>query len=497
MAGGSNGGMESYLPLALALGATVATGGAAAPMLGEAMGAEGVGAAMLGSGLIGAGTGGLSAALTGGNVGQSALMGGLGGAAMGGIGSAFGGGASLTGPEAANVGLDVAPVGTPAQASPNDLAMGFDRPGAEIDPNAWGSEVGTNPANAAKDVNFIPGTNAPGTPIPTSTGGWSDLSGMQKAGIIGAGTLGLTKLLGQQNTITPQQSQGVPKGLQYHFNEDPNAMYQPATAPYYGGINPQYGGPPAQRIQGYADGGEIGTVEQMSRVNATGNNQMFPQSGLGGLTGANTYQNATNTPTPNNVLEPTDTITDPYSGQMSFATGGITSPTSPTQNSADTQQGAYNLNAIKQYMEVGKTVDGYKQLSVLASRGDDNAIEALNNLKNQAPGTAYEAPVQAAQGGIMGYAKGGLGSYSDGGQMLKGPGDGMSDDIPARIGKHQPARLADGEFVVPADVVSHLGNGSTDAGAKHLYAMMDKVRSARTGRKAQGKQIKPEKYLTV
>ena len=88
-----------------------------------------------------------------------------------------------------------------------------------------------------------------------------------------------------------------------------------------------------------------------------------------------------------------------------------------------------------------------------------------------------------------------LGSYSDGGRMLKGPGDGMSDDIPAKIGGKQEARLADGEFVVSADVVSGLGNGSTDAGAKQLYKMMDKVRSARTGTKKQGKQIKPERYL--
>lgn len=105
----------------------------------------------------------------------------------------------------------------------------------------------------------------------------------------------------------------------------------------------------------------------------------------------------------------------------------------------------------------------------------------------------------AAQGGLMdSYAQGGistLGSYSDGGRLLKGPGDGMSDNIPAKIGEKQPARLADGEFVVPADVVSHLGNGSTDAGAKQLYKMMDKVRTARTGRKAQGKQINPKKYM--
>ena len=97
-----------------------------------------------------------------------------------------------------------------------------------------------------------------------------------------------------------------------------------------------------------------------------------------------------------------------------------------------------------------------------------------------------------------GMAEGGLadlGSYSDGGRMLKGPGDGMSDSIPATIAGKQPARLANDEFVVPADVVSHLGNGSSDAGAKQLYKMMDKVRSARTGKKSQAKQINPDKYL--
>ena len=90
-----------------------------------------------------------------------------------------------------------------------------------------------------------------------------------------------------------------------------------------------------------------------------------------------------------------------------------------------------------------------------------------------------------------------LGNYSDGGRMLKGPGDGMSDSIPGVIANKRPARLADGEFVVPADVVSHLGNGSTDAGAKQLYAMMDRVRQARTGKKVQGKQINPRKLMTA
>lgn len=81
------------------------------------------------------------------------------------------------------------------------------------------------------------------------------------------------------------------------------------------------------------------------------------------------------------------------------------------------------------------------------------------------------------------------------GGYLNGDGDGMSDSIPATIEGKQPARLADGEFVIPADVVSHLGNGSSKAGSKRLYAMLDKVRTARTGTKKQGKEIKAEKYL--
>lgn len=100
-------------------------------------------------------------------------------------------------------------------------------------------------------------------------------------------------------------------------------------------------------------------------------------------------------------------------------------------------------------------------------------------------------PANMAQGGITQN----LGSYSDGGHLLKGPGDGMSDHIPAMIGKHQPARLADGEFVIPADVVSHLGNGSTEAGAKQLYAMMSRIREARTGNPKQGKQVNPRKLM--
>ena len=120
---------------------------------------------------------------------------------------------------------------------------------------------------------------------------------------------------------------------------------------------------------------------------------------------------------------------------------------------------------------------------------------AAANLKPVAMPKTNMSKLGEIKTGIAAAAGGSIGGYSDGGRMLKGPGDGMSDSIPAVIGKKQPARLADGEFVVPADVVSHLGNGSTDAGAKRLYGMMDKVRKARTGKKKQAPAVKAEKYM--
>jgi len=94
--------------------------------------------------------------------------------------------------------------------------------------------------------------------------------------------------------------------------------------------------------------------------------------------------------------------------------------------------------------------------------------------------------VQMASGGLASMAKG---------RYLGGATDGMADKIPARIGNKQEARLSHGEFVIPADVVSHLGNGNSEAGAQRLYSMMDKIRTARTGTKKQGKQINPNKFL--
>jgi len=135
---------------------------------------------------------------------------------------------------------------------------------------------------------------------------------------------------------------------------------------------------------------------------------------------------------------------------------------------------------------------------------DDKAVADAANSQLDSSSTGGEAAGGLQRSYAMGgYAVGGglgsLGSYSDGGRLLRGPGDGVSDSIPATIGqKQQPARLADGEFVVPARIVSELGNGSTEAGAKKLYAMMDRVQRARgktTGKNKVAANSRADKYL--
>ena len=133
------------------------------------------------------------------------------------------------------------------------------------------------------------------------------------------------------------------------------------------------------------------------------------------------------------------------------------------------------------------TNDQAKQLYGFADGGDVQGDPNLMQVKT------FDPVVRMARGGISD-----LGGYSDGGRLLRGPGDGVSDSIPAMIGKKQPARLADGEFVVPARIVSELGNGSTEAGARQLYAMMDRVQKARgktVGKGKVAKRTNPNKLL--
>ena len=116
-------------------------------------------------------------------------------------------------------------------------------------------------------------------------------------------------------------------------------------------------------------------------------------------------------------------------------------------------------------------------------------LDALTKYLQSSP---YSDPYAYIKEG--GMATGGIAELSKG-RYLDGKTDGMADKVPARIDGVQEARLSDGEFVIPADVVSHLGNGNSDAGAKVLEDMMARVRKARTGTKKQGKEINPKDFL--
>jgi hypothetical protein len=168
---------------------------------------------------------------------------------------------------------------------------------------------------------------------------------------------------------------------------------------------------------------------------------------------------------------------------------GIFHDTNPsTRDKTALQASQIRQNALAKRANV-KTGANYMQ----PSRQMGQLSFAMPNAKGDKDSDSDQV-LSAASGGIMGAN---LGGYAAGGnpRLLKGPGDGMSDNIPATIGGRQPARLADGEFVVPADVVSHLGNGSTDAGAKRLHQMMDQVRMDRTGKKKQAPAVKANKYI--
>lgn len=182
-----------------------------------------------------------------------------------------------------------------------------------------------------------------------------------------------------------------------------------------------------------------------------------------------------------------------------YAAGGPTSidewreyykdPMAFEERMSDTAASEKAANAVSQ-PAMFKQMLQPSGIGMLGQMQQPTGMGMMANLNSPAisanAGPAVSTGVDDYRRQYAGMAKGGY---------LDGPGDGMSDDIHATIEGKQPARLADGEFVVPADVVSHLGNGSTKAGAKHLYAMMDKVRHARTGTKKQGKQIKADKYL--
>ena len=261
-------------------------------------------------------------------------------------------------------------------------------------------------------------------------------------------------------------------GFMHMMNRERKAMKPPGAEPYSGPLSAYRFNPFTYRASNitpyprFADGGLAGTEKGM-----------YPQSQFDKIQYAVPSQMPTSAEVIAADYEPR---VNPYTGEPQYAPGGKVA-----------------LSKIEDLIDEAEGTSGGIESLLSKARSDDtDALAAIEQMRQRKETDASHrkglAATSAAAGGTMHSH---LGSYSDGGRLLKGPGDGMSDSIPANIGGRQPARLADGEFVVPADVVSHLGNGSTDAGAKKLYAMMDKVRKDRTGNKKQGKEIKPEKYL--
>jgi|TARA_R110002126_G_scaffold81792_5_gene201229 hypothetical protein len=288
----------------------------------------------------------------------------------------------------------------------------------------------------------------------------------------------------------------------YKLSPNYQAYEAPRPNPYY---QAQYASGGITSLQG---GG--GPVERMSMMNTA----MNPQGGLypQGMIDKTQYAVPTQRPVSSEMVM-NDSAYE-RSNPMLMASGGIASYRNKGQ-----------VNVLQDYLDRQKQQQinplpesvGVPRTGIFRDADVDTARKPADQATNIKLGKAFKAagikPValpktsikglgdisgvtqdttEAAAGGTMRYN---LGGYSDGGRMLKGPGDGMSDSIPATIAGKQPARLADGEFVVPADVVSHLGNGSTDAGAKKLYGMMDKIRKARTGKKKQAPAVKASRYM--
>ena len=461
----------------------------------------GVGEAMLIGAAVGATAGGAGAAIQGGDPLKGALMGGAMGAAGGGLGAGFGaaGGTAAGGTSGAAAG------GTSGAAAGGAGGLSGAGTGAAVTPGVlsstggagFGTFGGTGAAGAAPGMlsatggtAFGSGISAAGAAVPGAVGGSygivgaaptiagytpgmyasgaaampggaaslpGNFTGMApalsntKLGLIGGGSL----LSGMMQAERDQY--GVPPLEDYESSFDPSKFRRsdPTYAP--GSVYvPEY-----RDYTKAAEGGIMklangGPVERMSQMNTA----MNPQGGLypQGMIDKTQYAVPTQRPVSSEMVM--DTPGYERSNPMLMAEGGI----------------AGILDAAKAQ---GLTLDAYQNIY---GRGN-SIIEMQKALKEG-------KMVNMADGGVSS-----LGGYSDGGRMLKGPGDGMSDSIPGVIAGKQPARLADGEFVVPADVVSHLGNGSTDAGAKQLYAMMDKVRKARTGKKKQAPEVKANRYM--
>jgi hypothetical protein len=444
--------LMKILPVVAAAAATYFTAGAAAPLLEASL----AGTAMAGSAglLAGAGAGaligGASAALQGGDVGKGALFGGIGGAFSGGMGAYDANAAFDASQQAVLKGGEGATTQLAGQTAADTGRQGFmNAAQSNIDPGILNSMTPQQvQAQAAINPQFMPNL----TPDARTALQADVLNAANPADVVRSA--GMSNIATNATAPTSYYG-GLGSGMQ-----DMATKAGILAAP---GIGAQMGITPNEELPTGESKSTLGRISPNFRASVPGQPNPYytaqyedyrkkPYTGMAGG-GAVAFANRG--------------IVQPLSRDPGMPGGGTYSDTDPNTNKLDAYNAAlYKFNKANKKAGIKAPVQ-FKQ------------AQALGDIE------------EAASGGIMR----GIGGYSDGGRMLKGPGDGMSDSIPAVIGKKQPARLADGEFVVPADVVSHLGNGSTDAGAKRLYGMMDKIRHARTGKKKQAPAVKANKFL--
>jgi hypothetical protein len=340
-------------------------------------------------------------------------------------------------------------------------------------------------SNATTGITPAQATNAGIKNVFNSGSNALDFAGNNKMALASAVLPAALSEYGQQGINPPMEDTSDDGDYLKRLSPNFRAQDPVRPNPYYEAQYPTYaasGGLMAANppTPGLMDGAQAANVNFMGK-------DMYPMS----QQDPSRYATPTQMPTSaQQSMAMYDQGINPLTGQVSMASGGIAG------YSGGGFKPVSHLPVKGVYSD--SDPDTAKKPADQAAMIRLNKILAAANLgKAKMPKTGIKSlgdipDVESAAGGGM---MRGIGGYSDGGRMLKGPGDGMSDSIPAVIGKKQPARLADGEFVVPADVVSHLGNGSTDAGAKKLYSMMDKIRKARTGKKKQAPAVNVNKYM--
>jgi hypothetical protein len=341
-------------------------------------------------------------------------------------------------------------------------------------------------------------------------------------------------MLTKQDNFGKQQNYYPNQGYTPISNDQAKQMYHYAAD---GGLMGYAGGGPVEQMSSNAMMG-VNTMYPMANIAPFGGGAINMMSGGQGMAGGGvSYDPKTQRYTGGiaDAAKPENRDVNIYNDQPTATSSGGTPPGPNSGTPAEHAQAVANVNAIASALSsmgimgivanaLGLSGPNANSISDAApgmggaggdgigggTAPDGSAGGAPGDSPGDSSGGGDSGTASAAHGGLsprFNYhmATGGisdagynLGGYSDGGRLLRGPGDGVSDSIPAMIGKRQPARLADGEFVVPARIVSEIGNGSTEAGARKLYAMMDRVQAARRQTVGKGKVAKnsrADKYL--